>query len=95
MDKSTPRSIKSCYQNKNPSQMFRWGQSFGDNLIYKSFKKLSLVELLLNLNTGSGLVNNLNIYYTQSQMFSKERYEASFEIAVTKTSENIQQNVCS
>ena len=51
MDKSTLRSIRGCYQNTNPWQMFPlgiifWG--FGDNLISKSFKKLSLVESLLN-----------------------------------------------
>ena len=75
--------------------MFPWRQSFRDNLISKIFKKLTLVESLLNLNTGSGLVNSLKLYYLQSQMFSQERFEASFEIAAAKSLENIQRNECS
>ena len=55
-------------------------ESFGDNLIFKSFKKLSLVEQ----NTGSGLVDSLKPYFTPSQMFSQERFEASFEITHQK-----------
>ena len=39
-----PRNIPCCYQNRNPSQSF-----CGDNFTFKNFKKLSLLELLLNI----------------------------------------------
>ena len=66
----------------NPLGTILWGQSH-------------LQKLQETVSGGSGLVNSLKLYYTQSQMLSQELFEASFEIAPPKTLENIQQNVCS
>ena len=43
MDKSFLRNIVGFYQNRNPSQAF-----YGDNVISKVLKKLSLVKSLFN-----------------------------------------------